>query len=169
MTRRLRQLALLLVGAMSCWTAPRPAMADAVPGQGLLCRRAIEQAEIGSGLPPHMLGAIGHVESGRRDPVTGRVDPWPWDDQCRGARQFLRPARRTRSPSPGSCRRGGVRSFDVGCLQINMMHHPDAFASLEEAFDPGANARFAVKFLNELRDKTGSWETASAWYHSGQS
>ena len=60
----------------------------------------------------------------------------------------------------------GVRSFDVGCLQINLMYHPEAFASLEEAFDPLANARYAVSFLNALRQQTGSWETASAWYHS---
>ena len=49
---------------------------------------------------------------------------------------------------------------------MNLMHHADAFQSLEEAFDPLANARYAVRFLTQLREKTGSWETASSWYHS---
>ena len=30
----------------------------------------------------------------------------------------------------------GVRSIDVGCLQVNLMYHPIAFASLDDAFDP---------------------------------
>ena len=60
----------------------------------------------------------------------------------------------------------GVRSIDVGCLQINLMYHPDAFRDLDEAFDPLANARYAVDFLTSLKEKTGSWEQASAAYHS---
>ena len=34
----------------------------------------------------------------------------------------------------------GVRQVDVGCMQINLQSHPHAFASLEDAFDPGSNA-----------------------------
>jgi hypothetical protein len=60
----------------------------------------------------------------------------------------------------------GVQSIDVGCMQVNLMYHPDAFQSLEEAFDPGSNVRYAAKFLNQLREKARNWETASAWYHS---
>ena len=112
-----------------------------------------------------MLGAIAHVESGRRNPASGRVDPWPWTINAEGRGNFF-DSKADAIAFAQQLQARGVRSFDVGCLQINMMHHPDAFASLDEAFDPGANARYAVKFLNELRDKTGSWETASAWYHS---
>ena len=39
----------------------------------------------------------------------------------------------------------GIRSIDVGCMQVNLMFHPDAFVSLDEAFDPMANARYAAK------------------------
>jgi hypothetical protein len=34
----------------------------------------------------------------------------------------------------------GVRSIDIGCMQINLVHHPDAFGSLEAGFDPITNA-----------------------------
>ncbi len=37
----------------------------------------------------------------------------------------------------------GVQSIDVGCFQINMYYHPGAFATLEQAFDPRANAAYA--------------------------
>ena len=45
----------------------------------------------------------------------------------------------------------GVRSIDIGCMQVNLMHHPNAFATLDAAFDPLANALYAARFLTELR------------------
>jgi hypothetical protein len=60
----------------------------------------------------------------------------------------------------------GVRSIDVGCGQINLMYHPDAFPNLELAFDPQANAAYAAQFLNALHARTGDWKTATAMYHS---
>ena len=60
----------------------------------------------------------------------------------------------------------GMRSIDVGCVQVNLMHHPQAFVSLDQAFDPLANARYAAQFLTQLREKTGDWLLATAHYHS---
>ena len=60
----------------------------------------------------------------------------------------------------------GVRSIDVGCMQVNLMHHPNAFASLDEAFDPPSNALYAARFLNTLYGASGSWLQATAAYHS---
>jgi hypothetical protein len=34
-------------------------------------------------------------------------------------------------------------------MQINLKHHPGAFASLEEAFDPQKNIAYAAQFLKE--------------------
>ena len=59
-----------------------------------------------------------------------------------------------------------VQLIDVGCMQVNLHHHPDAFSSLTEAFDPAANARYAARFLNRLRASAGDWETAIGRYHS---
>ena len=133
--------------------------------QGVLCRRAIRQAEMGSSVPAHMLVAIARVESGRRDPATGRSHPWPWTINAEGRGHYFE----TKAEAVAYARQlqaRGVRSFDTGCMQVNQYHHPNAFASLEEAFDPLANARYAVRFLTQLFEKTGSWETASSWYHS---
>ena len=39
-------------------------------------------------------------------------------------------------------------------------YHPNAFASLEEAFAPEANVRYAIAFLMDLRRRT-DWTTAT--------
>jgi Transglycosylase SLT domain len=159
---------IVAVTGLCLWTLAAhavPGPVEATAEQGLLCRQAIQQAELGSGLPPHLLSGIARVESGRPDPVTGRIHPWPWTINAEGQGRFFD----SKSEAIAFARQlqsRGVLSMDVGCLQVNLMHHPDAFTSLEEAFDPDVNARFAVKFLTQLRDKTGSWEAASAWYHS---
>ena len=56
--------------------------------------------------------------------------------------------------------------MDVGCFQVNLLHHPAAFANLEEAFNPLANARYAARFLTTLRANTGTWDLAVGQYHS---
>ena len=58
----------------------------------------------------------------------------------------------------------GIQLIDVGCGQINLMHHPDAFANLELAFDPQTNASYAARFLKELFTQTGDWNKATAMY-----
>ena len=60
----------------------------------------------------------------------------------------------------------GVRSIDVGCLQVNLMYHPDAFATIEDAFDPRMNAAYATRFLNALYADGRDWAHAIAAYHS---
>src|SRR5262249_40721 len=51
-------------------------------------------------------------------------------------------------------------------MQVDLYYHPDAFASLEAAFDPATNVAYAAKFLNELKAETGDWGVATQYYHS---
>ena len=60
----------------------------------------------------------------------------------------------------------GVRNIDVGCMQVNLYHHADAFFSLEQAFDPAANVAYAAQFLRSLFAGSGSWQEAAGQYHS---
>ena len=46
------------------------------------------------------------------------------------------------------------------------MYHPDAFADLEDAFDPSRNVDYAAGFLHSLRQEARSWTKAIALYHS---
>jgi len=60
----------------------------------------------------------------------------------------------------------GVTNIDVGCMQINLFYHGDAFASVEQALDPEANAAYAASYLKGLYGSTRSWTQAAAFYHS---
>jgi hypothetical protein len=129
------------------------------------CEQAGVAAEQGGGLPSGLLLAIGRVESGRWDSAAGRVIAWPWTINAAGKGQWFE----TKDAAAQTVRTlldGGTRSIDVGCFQVNLMWHPTAFASLEQAFDPDANARYAARFLLSLFSQTGSWEAAVEAYHS---
>ncbi|MDR3536939.1 MAG: transglycosylase SLT domain-containing protein [Acetobacteraceae bacterium] len=132
---------------------------------GLLCRQAIVAAERANAIPAHLLAAIGRVESGRRDPVSGALHPWPWTINAEGEGQFFETKMQALTAVKALQARG-VRSIDVGCLQVNLMHHPNAFATLEQAFDPHANADYAARFLRQLFGQSSTWPKATALYHS---
>jgi hypothetical protein len=148
--------------AVAC--AAHPVLAGEA-GSAAACRSAGLEAERQFDLPPGLLLAIGVVESGRLDPVSLRRTAWPWTINADGAGRRFEGLPEALAATRGLQRRG-VTSIDVGCFQINLRQHPMAFASLEEAFDPPANAAYAARFLVELRTRTGSWENAIAAYHS---
>lgn len=152
------RLAVLAICAFS------PALAAADDGS-TACRRAGLDAERKWDIPTGLLQAIGLVESGRRDPASGRTEPWPWTINANGTGQMFADRPEALAATRAALGRG-VASIDVGCFQINLLHHPTAFASLEEAFDPQANATYAARFLTALRARTGNWENAIAAYHS---
>jgi hypothetical protein len=137
--------------------APSPAATACLPG--------ILAAEHQFALPPKLLQTIGIVESGRVDPLTGRVTPWPWTIDVGGNGQMFA-TKQAAIDAVHALQAQGVVSIDVGCLQINLMHHPHAFASLDEAFDPAANTQYGAHFLSALYHETGNWPLAAAAYHS---
>jgi hypothetical protein len=148
-----------------CAGARHHAIRHAAPVDPHPCRTAAAQSEADYDLPPKLLGAIAMVESGRIDPRTGEAEPWPWTANVEGTGYFF-PSKQEAITFVTVARSLGVQSIDVGCLQVNLMYHPDAFADLDQAFTPAANAHFAARFLIQLHAKTGSWASAAAAYHS---
>jgi hypothetical protein len=114
-----------------------------------------------------LLLAIGRVESGRWDAQRQRVVPWPWAIDAEGA-GVLSDTKEAAIERTVALREAGIRNIDVGCYQINLTSHPLAFADLAEAFDPGANADYAGRFLVDLHARFGSWDATVAAYHSTQ-
>ena len=144
------------------------ALAAGASARGLddLCRPAIAAAEIDAQLPRGLLLAIARVESGRRDPASGTVIPFPWTINAEGVPMVF-DTREAAAATVESLRARAVRSIDVGCMQVNLHHHPQAFASIAEAFDPDINTRYAAAFLIRLRDAAGGdWNVAIGRYHS---
>ena len=156
MLRTAAALALLLAAAPA-WAAPdTPYVA---------CEAAIAAAQKAPRLPDKLMPAMSRVESGRLDPLTKQVRAWPWTINVEGAGFFF-DSKDQAIDAVRTLQARGVRSIDVGCMQVNLMHHPNAFASLDEAFDPAANARYAARFLSALFRQTGDWSLATANYHS---
>lgn len=146
--------ALLLTG--------RPALARAP--EASLCVAATAQAERALHVPDGFLNAMSRVESGRPGP-DGTISAWPWTLTAAGLGHYYS-TRAEAIAAVESFRQQGIQSIDVGCMQVNLQQHPDAFASLDQAFDPLANSLYAGRFLLQMYDKTGSWPRAAAAYHS---
>lgn len=129
------------------------------------CHTAARAAEFRFGLPPGILLAIGRVESGRPDDRTHRLEPWPWTVQALGRGLYFDTKAEAIAWVKGAETKG-INSIDTGCLQVNLFYHPDAFASLDAAFDPEINADYAGRFLRQLYAETGDWKRATGLYHS---
>ena len=143
-----------------------PAVAVAAPREisGLQCEDAVRVAARSTGNPMDLMAAIAQVESGRPD-ATGVVRPWPWTINAEGKGMFFN-SKAEAIATVRLLQANGMRSIDVGCMQVNLMHHPDAFASLDDAFDPHRNAAYAGRFLGQLFQQSKNWLAAAGMYHS---
>ena len=140
----------------------------ALPGTGpapIDCGPAIAAAERERGTASGLLAAIGLVESGRTDPRTHVRAPWPWTVTAEGVGTYF-PGKVEAMRATETLWARGVKSIDVGCMQVNLAAHPTAFRDLEQAFDPAANAMYAARFLSGLYGRLGTWPAAAAAYHS---
>jgi hypothetical protein len=164
--RRRRRLAAALVLALG---AAMPAKAEIFGrlsrGAADACRIAIERVEREANIPAQLLTAIALVESGRADPDTGERIAWPWTVNNAGDGRFFDTKAQAIAHVRALVARGQY-NIDVGCMQVNLLYHPEAFVDLEEAFDPLANVAYAARYLKELRDAKHSWTLAVANYHS---
>ncbi|MFT9425382.1 MAG: transglycosylase SLT domain-containing protein [Acetobacter syzygii] len=140
------------------------ARAHAHSAEAGLCTEAIAQTERSLHIPDGFLSAMGRVESGRVE-SDGTVAAWPWTVNAAGVGYHYN-SRAEAVAAVESFRQQGIISIDVGCMQVNLQQHPDAFSSLDLAFDPLRNAMYAGNFLLQMYDKTGSWPRAAAAYHS---
>jgi len=130
-----------------------------------VCAKATNRVERQEGIPRQLLRAISKAESGRLHAGKQLVMAWPWTVMAEGRGRYLETKAEAIAEVEGLWARG-VKNIDVGCMQVNLQHHPDAFASLEDAFDPLTNVTYAASFLKSLAAEQGSWAKAAAYYHS---
>ncbi|MBE6443908.1 MAG: lytic transglycosylase domain-containing protein [Alphaproteobacteria bacterium] len=131
-----------------------------------VCTVAAQQFENKYQIKKHLLTTITNVESGRWNQKKQRNIAWPWTINAQGKGRFFA----TKQQAIAEVRRlqaQGVKSIDVGCMQINLAYHPDAFENLEEAFNPYKNVEYGAKFLTKLyKQKGNDWNKAATAYHS---
>ena len=154
------------LGAAPAWAGNAAETgASGADGPWRLCAGPIAEAEAGRPMPAHLLTAIARVEAGRWKADSAETLAWPWTVTAEGRGRFL-PSKQAAIAEVKALRRRGIRNIDVGCMQINLLYHPDAFDSLEAAFDPARNVAYALDYLVGLRERWGTWTRAIGNYHS---
>jgi tetratricopeptide (TPR) repeat protein len=154
----------MLVAAVSLLLAGTAAAQDDTPAE-MQCLRYLQAYERGMHVPQGLTTAISLVETGRPIGANKQRLPWPWTINVNGQGTFFD----TKEEAVAATRKlvdEGQRSIDIGCMQINLRYHPNAFRSLEDAFDPAANVAYGTQFLASLHQAQGSWEKAIERYHS---
>jgi hypothetical protein len=156
---------LLLCASVALAAGPAEARGKTRDDAASACREAATLAERKYRIPAGLLNAISLVESGRQTGSRSARTAWPWTIHAEGTGRWL-DSRDEAVAMVEGLKADGVRNIDVGCMQVNLMHHPDAFPDLATAFEPMANADYAARFLTELFRETRSWTRAVAFYHS---
>ena len=134
--------------------------------QSAMCRTGLAAAEAKHRTVPGLLAALAKAESGRPIPPMPGLQPWPWAINADGQARYF-DSKAAAVAWTGQALARGVQQIDVGCMQINLQSHPNAFRNIDEAFDPAANTDYGARFLNRLvADAGGNWYTAVGHYHS---
>lgn len=141
----------------------RPSPATAEARAESVCLAEILSAEARYDIPDNLLLAIGVQEAGRN--ISSGLTVWPWAVNASGEGVFF--ATQAEAMEFVQLRkRHGVRSIDVGCMQVNQHWHGRAFDDLEHAFNPRANVDYAARFLLALYKEERDWHRAAGRYHS---
>jgi len=129
------------------------------------CAFIIRNYEYKYKIPHKTLSSIAMQESGFKPQGFEKKIVWPWAVNVEGKSHYFQSKNEAVAFTKQQLRLGR-NSIDVGCMQINLKHHPDAFSSIENAFDPHKNVDYGASFLRSNYDKLGNWHKAISYYHS---
>lgn len=144
----------LLLLALLCLASPAAA-SD--------CEVAARIAAREQGIPEQLMLAITLAETGRS--IDGAQRAWPWAVHSMGQGHWFRSGAEAVKHVEAAIA-GGTSNIDIGCFQLNIRWHRAGFTTLDQMFEPLANARYAARFLAGLQQEAGSWEAATGLYHS---
>lgn len=152
----------LLIGIAAGWALIAAGAARADDSD--LCLEEIAKQEAQYGMPSGILKAIARVESSG-SPYGEITRPWPWTLNVGGAPHYY-PTKAAALTALTGFRVQSDVNIDVGCMQISLKYHPNAFPDLATALDPVANVDYGALFLTALKDASGDWLQAVGDYHS---
>ena len=145
---------------------PVEAKSLAVVDDAFVCQAAAAKFERQYQIKKHLLDTISNVETGRWNQEHKQTLAWPWTINAQGKGQYFE-TKEEAVKAVKELQAKGVKSIDVGCMQINLMYHGDAFKNAEEALDPYKNVEYGAKYLKKLYARKGNdWLKAAMAYHS---
>ena len=130
-----------------------------------LCEKNFTIEEKVSGIPKHLLHAISLKETGRWDQKAKKSFVWPWTVTS-GKWSHYFESKENAIRAVNHLKTRNIENIDVGCMQINLKYHPNAFKTLDDAFNPKLNIKYGAKYLKELYLQKKSWSQAVSFYHS---
>ena len=116
-------------------------------------------------MPPKILAALSLAETSRWHAGGKVLLAWPWTVTSGTYARYLRD-KASAIAEVERLQAKGIRNIEVGCMQVNLCYHPDAFATLEDTFDPDTNAMYAAGFFVDLQEDTRSWTRSIERYQS---
>lgn len=123
------------------------------------CPTLIGKTEESRAIPRGLLMAIAVTESG----LNGQPDPLAMNIAGRG----FRASSVTQMASIiADQARHGVRSIDVGCMQVNLKYHGMKFERPTDLLSSPVNVAYAGDFLVRLALESKSWRDAVMSYHN---
>ena len=128
------------------------------------CEAVASEAEEAFSLPEGILSAIARVESGRQM-QDGGYKAWPWTINDNGKGLFF-DTRQSAIDYINKQEELNNTGIDIGCMQISVKWHANAFSSHASMLDPYTNIAYAAIFLEELYQNHGEWDLAIKHYHS---
>lgn len=117
------------------------------------------------GLDPYILYAVALVESAQ---INDRLAaPWPWALNRQG-RPILPSSRHEARGILNEALNKGIRSIDVGLMQVNVRWNGHRVQRLEDLLDPETNIRIGADVLTEAIDSApGDLALGIGRYHTG--
>lgn len=119
------------------------------------CSNLARLVEIEEGIPPFLLTALIFIESSDMPwviGIEGNSHRYKTKDGALAKIQELKML--------------GKKNFDIGCMQINHYFHGNNFQTENQILNPLENIRYAARLLKKLKEETGSWKKAIAYYNS---
>lgn len=129
------------------------------------CNNYFDHVERKFNIPKDLLRSISIAETGRWQNKSKTYLPWPWAVNQAGDSYYFKNKKQAIEAVKKMLEQG-ITNIDIGCMQINLHHHPEAFLNLNQAFEAKDNIEYAAKFLVKHYQYLGSWEKSVAAYHS---
>jgi hypothetical protein len=130
-----------------------------------ICRFHTNLAENKFRIPKHLLTSISLAESGKWNKLRKEIIAWPWTITSEGQGRFYN-TKAEALAKVEALKSRGVKNIDVGCMQVNLYYHGNAFINTSEALDPEKNIAYAASYLKKLFSTSGDWLNAMGNYHS---
>lgn len=141
------------------------AQADMNPHEALRCSRSIQHYEQQYNIPKGLLHSIALIESGLWNQKLKQKHPWPWAVSVQGQAHYFQ-SKSAAVSFVKEKQRNGIKNIDIGCAQLSLLHHGHNFLSLDVAFEPEYNIKYAAEFLQAKHNESKNWIMAVGWYHS---